>query len=160
MADAFVTAKWIGREKVMERMRQLAPEMEKQLATKQLEFAKELADTIRRVAPIGTQKRRRGRKPGHYRRSINGRRIDEEDRGALRGIPNATKDPNATALYAEFIWRWLEFGSVNNVARPHIFPIYRAMRRKFKREMRQIVRNVVAGRVESARVASLTRTAA
>ncbi|WP_181182629.1 hypothetical protein [Mesorhizobium sp. B3-1-9] len=56
---------------------------------------------------------------------------------------NATKDPNATGIFAEFIWRFLEFGTVKMAARPHIFPTYRAYRKKLRRRIAGAVNRAV-----------------
>jgi HK97 gp10 family phage protein len=48
---------------------------------------------------------------------------------------SATKDPNAWGIFADFKWRWLEFGTRKMRARPHIFPTYRAARKKIRRKI-------------------------
>lgn len=132
----------IGRDALMAQLRAAAPEIESRLAAVQLSSMQELAEKIRARAPVGKAKNRKpGRRPGTYRRSIRADRLaDNPSEGnTLRGIKNPTKDPNAAGIYGEFIWHWLEFGSVNNVAHPHIFPTYRQQKKLIKARMRSVV---------------------
>lgn len=138
MASGF-QAKWLNRDSVMAALNNLSPLIEKELAIKQLEVAGDLAARIRARAPIGGQKGRRSRGTGQYRRSIiAGRLADNPGRNALKGI-GVTKDKNATGIYAEFIWRWLEFGTVKMLARPHVFPTYRQRKKYMVRTMRRAI---------------------
>lgn len=129
-----VKAKWVGREKVLARLRQLAPEAEKAAAVAQLEAAKELAAAIRPRAPVRT---------GDYRDSIQGDVLaNRPGEKAVFGI-RRTKDPNATGIFAKWTWRFLEFGTVKMVSRPHIFPTYRAMRKRIRRKVANAINKAV-----------------
>jgi HK97 gp10 family phage protein len=139
-----VRAKIEGRDAVMRRLRALVPEAEKELAREQLEGAVELANRIKPRAP---------RRTGRYAASIQGDRLANrpgqrrvggkvKTTGVGRQL-SATKDPNATGIFAEFIWRFLEFGTVKMAARPHIFPTYRAYRKKLRRRMANAVNRAV-----------------
>lgn len=125
-------AKFEGREKVMARLRAITPAAEANLAVAQLEAAKALADKIRPRAPRDT---------GEYAASIEGDRLSARpNSGASRvGLKGQTKDKNATGIFAEFIWRFLEFGTVKMVRRPHIFPTYRAEKKTIRRKMANAV---------------------
>lgn len=138
-----------GRDAVMRKLRALVPEAEKQLAVAQLEGAQELADRIRPRAP--------GK--GRYRATIQGDRLSNrpKERALGKGLKGQTKDPNATGVFADYIWRFLEFGTepfVNQgrfagtqnpgiTAQPHIFPTYRAYRKKLRRKMAGAVSKAV-----------------
>ena len=61
-----------------------------------------------------------------------------------------TKDKNATGLYANYIWRFLEFGTVYMTARPHILPAYRAKRKAVRRAMHAAVNRAVRKAMASA----------
>ena len=130
-----VRAKWEGRDKVMARLRSVAPKAEIQMAVAQLEAANELANAIRGRAPVRT---------GRYRDSIRGGRLGEAQ-GKLRAVgTNPTKDPNATGIFALFIWKFLEFGTrTGTSARPHIFPTYRAMKKQIRRKIANVVNRAV-----------------
>jgi HK97 gp10 family phage protein len=135
-----IKARFLGREAVMRRLRKLVPDAEKEAAKAQLEAAEELAEAIEARAPIG-----RGDDAGDYRASIRGGRIADAPGKSVRGT-RATKDPNATGVFANYKWRWIEFGTAERFkkngassgkmpAEPHIFPTYRAMKKKIRRKV-------------------------
>ncbi|HWL05003.1 MAG TPA: HK97-gp10 family putative phage morphogenesis protein [Xanthobacteraceae bacterium] len=128
-----VKAKWQGREAVMRRLRQLVPEAEKEAAKAQLEAAQELAAAVAARAPTRT---------GNYRDSVQGGRLADGPGQQLVGI-RGTKDPNATGIFARFIWRFLEFGTQTQPAQPHIFPTFRAMRKRIRRKVAGAVNKAV-----------------
>lgn len=132
-----VKAKFIGREALYARLRQLVPNAEKELAQAQLEGAIELANRIKPRAP--------GPRTGQYQASIQGDRLANRPgkRAIGKGLKGATKDPNATGVFAEYIWRFLEWGTVKMAAKPHIFPTYRAYRKKLRRKMAGAVNKAV-----------------
>ena len=121
----------------MRRLRAIVPEAEKELAKAQLEGAQELAVRIKPRAP--------GPRTGKYQASIQGDRLANrpKQRAVSKGLKGQTKDPNATGVFAEFIWRFLEFGTVKMTARPHIFPTYRAYRKRLRRKMATAVNKAV-----------------
>lgn len=49
----------------------------------------------------------------------------------------------AWGLFASYIWRWLEHGTKNMRAQPHIFPTYRSMKKRFRSRMGRAVRKAV-----------------
>jgi hypothetical protein len=80
-----------------------------------------------------------------------------------------TKDPTAVGLFAKFIWRFLEFGTrphnvakgggtvlgkkqtegsgaimhPGSIAKPHIFPTYRAMKPKIRNRIKNAVNRAI-----------------
>jgi len=131
-----IKAKMLGRGKTLALLRSVVPEAEKELAKTQLEEAQKLAGKIKPRAP---------RKSGAYQASIVGDRLANRpgERAVGRGLQNETKDPNATGVFADYIWRFLEFGTVNAAKRPHIFPTYRQERPRIRRKMAASVRKAV-----------------
>jgi hypothetical protein len=140
-------AKFLGREAVMRRLNQLVPDAEKELASVQLEVAKEVAARIAARAPTGDS--------GEYQRSIEGARLADRP-GKSRVVGSSeTKDKNATGVFAEYIWKWLEFGTKDRVVKktgksagkmtpqPHIFPTWRAYRKTARRKMATAVNKAV-----------------
>lgn len=121
---------------MMRKLRRLAPNAERELADEQMLAAKELASDIRSFAPVRT---------GKYRASIEGDLLSARRAGSNigGGMKGGTKDPNATGIFAEFVWRFLEFGTVNMSAQPHIFPTYRANKKKIRRRMNKAVRDSI-----------------
>ncbi|MCA0025473.1 MULTISPECIES: HK97-gp10 family putative phage morphogenesis protein [unclassified Mesorhizobium] len=126
--------KWQGREALYRRLNELLPNVEKEVAIEQLEGAKELANRIRPRAPRDT---------GEYAASLVGDKLSNHKGERAIGQPGKTKDPNATGIFGEFIWRFLEFGTVKMTARPHIFPTYRAYRKTLRRRIAGAVNKAV-----------------
>ena len=145
-----------GKDEFFRRLTQVAPNVEKYAAEAKRKGGDELAEAIRHRAPTGATL--------EYMESIE---ADE-----LANRPNqervskaAAKDPTAVGLFAEYIWRWLEWGTApHNTAKgggtvlgqatnlegggtqhpgtraqPHIFPTYRAMRPKILKRIRAAV---------------------
>ncbi|EJL57965.1 phage protein, HK97 gp10 family [Rhizobium sp. CF122] len=129
-------AKFLSREKTMSLLNGIVPEAEKELAAAQMEGAQALAAKIKPRAPSET---------GSYRQSIQADKLSNRpgERAVGNGLNNETKDPNATGVFADYIWRFLEFGTVNMAKRPHIFPTYRQERPKIRRKMAAAVRKAV-----------------
>ncbi len=155
-----------SRDAVMNRLRSVVPDIDQQLAAAQRMAAEELAAAIKGRAPVDS---------GEYRNSIQAVRLAGVDhREKLPGI-QTTKDPNAYGIKALYIWRFLEFGSrahkirarrkpelvfratngalvrtqevdhPGTTAKPHIFPTYRAMRKKIRRRIATAVNRAIKG---------------
>lgn len=130
-----VRAKIEGRAALYRRLNRLLPDTEKEVAEAQLEAAQDLAVAIERVAPLG--------ETGEYRASIEGAKLSSKPEGrALVGV-GKTKDSNATGIFAEWIWRLLEFGTVKMSAQPHVFPVYRANKKRIRRKVAGAVNKAV-----------------
>jgi HK97 gp10 family phage protein len=144
-----IKAKFMGREALMKRLRQLVPEIDQMVATAQLEAAEDLAAAIEERAPIGD-----GDDAGDYRASIKGGRIADHPGKAVIGTSDI-KDKNATGVFANRKWRWLEFGTSERKvkktgkssgrmpAQPHIFPTYRAKKKAIRRKVSTAINRAV-----------------
>lgn len=144
-----IKAKFMGREALTKRLRQLVPEIDLVTAAAQLEAAEDLAAAIEARAPLGE-----GDDAGDYRASIKGGRIADNPGKAVIGV-SSTKDPNATGVFADFKWRWLEFGTAERTvkktgkssgrmpAQPHIFPTYRAKKKAIRRKVASAINRAV-----------------
>lgn len=155
-----------GRDAVMKRLRALVPEAEAAAASAQEASAKELAEAIKARAP---------RYSGEYVNSIDAVRLAgrNDDRKPVGMAP--TKDPNAWGIVALYIWRFIEFGTRPHTikakkkallafrvgdrlvrapqvahpgmrARPHIFPTYRALRKRIRRRVAAAINRAVKAR--------------
>lgn len=131
-----IKASFQSRAALYARLRQVAPLAEAELAKAQLEGAQELAARIKGRAPRNT---------GQYAASIQGDKLSNrpKEKSVGTGLKGATKDPNATGVFAEYIYRFLEFGTVKMAARPHIFPTYRAYRKTLRRKMAGAVNKAI-----------------
>jgi len=149
-----------GREALMRRLEQLAPNIEKYTAPVKLKAAEELAEAIRSKAPTGATL--------EYMESIEGATLSSRPVGERVGI-TATKDPTAAGLFAGWIWHFLEFGTAphstakgggtvlgkkqaaagqgqmhpGTKAQPHIFPTYRAMKPAIRKKILAAVNKAV-----------------
>lgn len=129
-----IKAKFLGREAVMKKLNAMLPDAERELAQAQMDVAREAASRIAARAPVGAT--------GDYKASIEADRIANRPHQEFTGI-RETKDKNATGVFAKFTWRFLEFGTVNMTARPHIFPTWRAYRKTARRKMAAAVNKAV-----------------
>jgi HK97 gp10 family phage protein len=155
-----MSAQLRGREGLMRRLNQLAPNVEKYAAEAKIKAADQLAEEIRTRAPTGATL--------DYMESIDGDLLSSRPAQERVNI-TATKDPSATGIFAKFTWRFLEFGTAphNNTrgggtvlgrnqmaeskgqmhpgspAQPHIFPTYRAMKPKIRRMILTAVNKAV-----------------
>ncbi|TPK18062.1 HK97 gp10 family phage protein [Mesorhizobium sp. B2-5-7] len=92
----------LGREALQRKLDALVPEASAAAAKAKLEVAREAASRIASRAPVG--------ETGSYKDSIIGaRQADMPGIKPASGQPS--KDPDATGVYAEFVWRWLEWGT-------------------------------------------------
>lgn len=105
-----------SRDAVMKRLRQLVPEAEVAAAGAQEVSAKELAEAIKARAPA---------ERGEFVRSIKADKLSNQPDKKSVGI-GGTKDPNAWGVFANYIWRWLEFGT-----RPHTIKAKKKSRLSF-----------------------------
>lgn len=144
-------AKVMGRAALTKKLNALAPNVEKYAAEAKMKGAQELAKAVAARAP---------RRTGDYATSIKAGLL--RDRPAQERVgTTATKDESAAGLYAEFIWRFLEFGTAphfttkgggtvggkkaattagsgmhpGTAPQPHIFPTYRAMKTKIRKRI-------------------------
>lgn len=129
-----IKAKFLGREVVMKKLNKMVPDAERELAQAQMDVAREAASRIAVRAPVGAT--------GDYKGSIEADRIANRPHQEFTGI-RETKDKNATGVFAKFTWRFLEFGTINMAARPHIFPTWRAYRKTARRKMAAAVNKAV-----------------
>jgi hypothetical protein len=134
-----------GREALNRRLRAFVPEAEK------------AAELIENAAPLG--------ETGDYRASIVGDYQANNPSIAPVGGKRSS-DPDATGVYASFIWRFLEFGTkphslARNASRarglrqdeggmhpgtpaqPHIFPTWRSYRPKALRKVRDAINRAI-----------------
>jgi hypothetical protein len=95
-------AKVLGREALMKKLEKITPGATEAAAEAKIEAAKEAASLISAAAPYET---------GEYMESIQGgRQADHPDAHRI-GTSTSSKDPDATGVYADYIWRFLEFGT-------------------------------------------------
>lgn len=139
-------AKVLGRAALEAKLNSLVPRAREATAKAKLEVAQEAAHQIALAAP---------RKKGDYARSIKGERLD----GAYTFTDSyaQTKDVDATGIFANWIWRFLEFGTAphknkgqfagtdhpGTVPQPHIFPTWRAYRPRALRKVRNALNKAV-----------------
>ncbi|MBZ9808131.1 HK97 gp10 family phage protein [Mesorhizobium sp. ESP-6-2] len=98
---AFQT-KIIGREALQRRLNELVPEASKEAAKAKIEVAREAASRIAARAPVGAT--------GVLKDSIIGAR--QADMPGVKPVGGQqSKDPDATGVYADFTWKFVEHGT-------------------------------------------------
>lgn len=137
----------VSREKLMRRLNELVPNAEVYAAEAKLEAVKEAANMISAAAPHDS---------GEYMTKIKGeRQADNPGHAPVAGTQS--KDPNATAVYAPYIWRFLEFGTKAHInkgqfagtehpgtaAQPHVFPVWREYRKTAMKKVRDAINRAV-----------------
>ncbi|WP_421579500.1 HK97 gp10 family phage protein [Shinella sp. M31] len=145
-----------GKDELFRRLTQVAPNVAKYATEAKRKAGDELAEAIRQRAPTGATL--------EYMESIEADELANRPHQE-RVSKAAAKDPTAVGLFAEYIWRWLEWGTApHNTAKgggtvlgqathregggtqhpgtraqPHIFPTYRAMKPKIMKRIRAAV---------------------
>lgn len=90
-----------GREELMRRLERITPGVTEAAAEAKLEAVKEAANLISADAPHDS---------GEYMESIQGD-FQKNRPGIVPVGGRQSKDPDAAAVYADYRWRWLEFGT-------------------------------------------------
>ncbi|WP_284777071.1 HK97 gp10 family phage protein [Agrobacterium sp. lyk4-40-TYG-31] len=153
-----IKAKVLGRETLTKKLNDIAPKANQYAAEAKLQIANEAAEAISDRAPIGT-----GTSAGDYAASIQGARISDRPNAKAMVGTSASKDPDATGIFASWIWHFLEFGTrphntakgggtalgkkqtegarmhPGTKAQPHIFPIWRSFRERAKKRINDAV---------------------
>lgn len=158
-----IKARVLGREALTRNLERITPGVTEAAAKAKLEVAQEAARRIKDAAP---------HKTGEYAASIKGER--QADNPGIKPVGGRqSKDPDATAVYAEFIWRFIEWGtaphlikgrggknlvfkgedgrtvsvpSVNHPggrAHPHVFPTWKAYRKAAKAKISRAIGKAV-----------------
>jgi len=94
-------AKVLGREALMRKLERITPGVTEAAAEAKLEVVKDAANIISADAPHDT---------GGYMESIQGD-FQKNRPGIVPVGGKQSKDPDAAAIYADFRWRWLEWGT-------------------------------------------------
>lgn len=132
----------LGREELTRRLERLTPGVAAAAAEAKLIAAREAANRIAAAAPVRT---------GTYKDSIIGAK--QADMPGKTSIGQQSKDPDATGVYAEFVWKFLEFGTApHNIgngmhpgsrAQPHVFPTWKAYRKTAKALINKAINKAV-----------------
>lgn len=133
------------------KLRKIVPAIDTEVDGALAEVTGELVSVAQSVAP---------KKTGAYASSINARRMDgtatfenrkyKGGRGLFglgkRRLSVSSRTISATlswGVFANWIWTFLEFGTVNRPATPHLFPAYRLLRKKIKSRIRRAMNKAV-----------------
>ncbi|MBA5779494.1 HK97 gp10 family phage protein [Stappia sp. F7233] len=136
MADG-VSLKTRSVDRSLARLRRVVPELDAEINKANEASANEMADLARRLAP---------KRSGDYAASINAKKVEDGQATFVntsrtpRGVSTTSRTISATAawgIFASWIWTFLEFGTRNASAQPHIFPAYRLIRRRHLRRARR-----------------------
>ena len=149
MADR-VSMKVRGLDRSLARLRRIVPTLDAEMDKAFSKSAAEVAELSASLAP---------RDSGEYAASITSRRIDgvatfqnrknvQTRRGTKLSV--STRRVSATMSYgvfADWIWQFLEFGTVKSAAQPHLFPAYRLLKKRItgrgRRAMNKAIRSTM-----------------
>lgn len=128
------------KDRLRQKLNALVPGINDAINAANQKSATELASAVKAVAPVGPT--------GEYKASINAKpvsdtagRADQAIRtttrvrgrfGRVRTVGARATETLAWGLFANYIWRYLEFGTRKMTARPHIMGTYRSLRKRFK----------------------------
>lgn len=144
-------AKLIGRAELTRRLRDIVPEAITAAEAAKLEVVQDAAIKIAARAP-----RSATAGSGDYARSIQGGyQRDNPTKKSFSG--QDSKDPDATGVYGDYIWRFLEFGTRGHTnkgqfagtwhpgtaAQPHILNTWRELKPKAKRKISLAINRAV-----------------
>ncbi len=108
-------------------LKALVPDVNSAVGKASESGANDFKDTVQRVAPVLT---------GEYKASYKVQFIP--DRSAEMGVP-------VFGVYANLLWFALEYGTVHMAAQPHVWPIYRLIKKKIKAKFTREIRAKVKG---------------
>jgi len=139
MADG-VTMKVRGLEKSLARLRRISPNVDRELDKAQQKSAHEFVAVASQLAPVGMT--------GDYAASINAKPVSgelaAETRSFSLGVVKAgTQIGSAWGIFADWIWHFVEFGTVKTVARPHMLPAQRLLKKRILGRMRRAVNKAI-----------------
>jgi HK97 gp10 family phage protein len=153
----------LKRTDLLKKIQQIAPKAIEKMAEAQMQVAEEVAEAIKARAPV------RAHGGGEYRDSIHAAKQSDNPGRVVFGARKST-DPNAVGIYGNWIWRFLEYGTKASAgadarvdrryksgsvmtqakgahaatpAQPHIFPIWRGMRKKAVRRIRAAMNKAI-----------------
>ncbi|KAB2700301.1 HK97 gp10 family phage protein [Ochrobactrum sp. Kaboul] len=153
----------LKRTDLMKKIQQIAPKAIEKMAEAQMQVAEEVAEAIKARAPV------RANGGGEYRDSIHAAKQSDNPDKKVFGARKST-DPNAVGIYGAYIWRFLEYGTKASAgtaarvdrryksgtvmtqakgahaatpAQPHIFPVWRGMRKKAVRRIRAAMNKAI-----------------
>jgi HK97 gp10 family phage protein len=136
-----VTAKVLGREKLLRQMARLPPEIRSAVKQALAQSADEITDMMHNLVPI----RPTGGALDASIRSVFGDKPSAPNSGVLSGGGSLRGDPELTVWILAgneeaFYARWVEFGTVKMAAQPFFFPSYRANRRSVRARISRAMR--------------------
>lgn len=125
-----------GKERAFAKLKALDDSIEQELAEATLKSAQDVADMAGRLAPKNPATK------SEYWRSIKARNLLHIDR-QYQGQTYTSRAVGAAGIFASWRWRFVEFGTVNNMAWPHIMPSYRALKKRTKSRISRAINKAV-----------------
>lgn len=139
-----------NKERLFKKLRALDGAMERELQVAAMKGAEEVAQMAANLAPKNPAT------PSDYAGTINAKPVDvlgrTEFNAAIgvgkikKGEGSATNGVAAAGVFAKWVWRIIEGGSVNNPPQPHMLVAYRALRKRVQGRMSRAI-NKAAKRI-------------
>ena len=153
-----------NKDRLFNKLRRLDGQIQQELAAATLKGAEEVAAMAANLAPKNPAT------PSDYAGSINAKPVDKITTGEIGAVgvsSSSLRDryvakrgknrgkmitrrgragANTTAaagVFAKFVWRFIEYGTVNNPAVPHMGVAYRALRKRIQGRMSRAIGKAV-----------------
>lgn len=121
-----------NKERLFNKLRAMDDAMEADLAKASLKGAEEVAGMAARLAPKNPATK------SEYHKSIVARQLLHRDR-RHQGQAYMSRAVGAAGVFASWRWRFVEYGTVNNMAWPHLMPAYRTLRKRIRSRMARAI---------------------
>lgn len=154
MADG-VEVKVRGLETSLAKLRRVAPALDAHLETPLRKSAEEVADLASRGAPRDTGKYAASIRAApvdgeatfqdrNYVSPITGKRVSRFSPVKKLNVSETTVSASAAyGVFAEWIWHFLEFGTIKRPATPHLFPAFRILKKRITGRMRRAMNKAI-----------------
>ena len=138
-----------NKEKLFRKLRSMDDEIEKDVQGAALKGAQEVAAMAANLAPKNPQT------PSDYAGSINAQPVTSLSANQFNSAIGAgrikvrkgqdlrTNGVAAAGVFAKFVWRFIEYGTVNNPPHPHMGVSYRALRKRIQGRMSRAIGKAV-----------------
>lgn len=138
-----------NKEKLFRKLKQMDDQIEKEVQAAALKGAEEVAAMAANLAPKNPAT------PSDYAGSINAKPVTTISGNvfnsaigagkikARKGQRAITDGQAAAGVFAKFVWRFIEYGTINNPPYPHMTVAYRALKKRIQGRMSRAIGKAV-----------------
>jgi HK97 gp10 family phage protein len=145
MADG-VSIKVRGLDRNLAKLKSVAPTLDQEMDKALAKSANEVVTAAQALAPRDTgayagsitAQAMGGSATFQNRKNVGGRRgLFRRGRSRLQVTSRTVSATMAYGIFADWIWQFLEFGTIKMAARPHLFPAYRLLEKRITGRLRR-----------------------